>query len=93
MRRCTVAVLPRIQIVPTSMPLEFKRLQFSVLLAFVMSNELMTIKKKKNTRYKNNSYKCVVCGLNLEMHAFHMVQLTAGRIFMGLRGAWVQLVL
>jgi ATP-dependent DNA helicase PIF1 len=40
-------LLPRIPMNPTDMPFEFKRLQFPVRLAFVM-----TIKKAQGHRYK-----------------------------------------
>jgi ATP-dependent DNA helicase PIF1 len=40
-------LLPRIPMIPTDMPLEFKRLQFPVRLAFAM-----TINKAQGHRYK-----------------------------------------
>ncbi|GFT09254.1 ATP-dependent DNA helicase PIF1 [Trichonephila clavipes] len=56
-------LLPRIPMIPTDMPFEFKRLQFSVRLAFAM-----TINKAQGQSLQ-------VCGLNLENPCFSHGQL------------------
>ncbi|GFV12327.1 ATP-dependent DNA helicase [Trichonephila clavipes] len=56
-------LLPRIPMIPTDMPFEFKRLQFPVRLAFAM-----TIKKAQGQSLQ-------VCGLNLENPCFSHGQL------------------
>jgi ATP-dependent DNA helicase PIF1 len=53
-------LLPRIPMIPTDMPFEFKRLQFPVRLAFAM-----TINKAQEQSLQ-------VCGINLKIHAPHM---------------------
>ncbi|GFW89675.1 ATP-dependent DNA helicase [Trichonephila clavipes] len=56
-------LLPRIPMIPTDMPFEFKRLQFPVRLAFAM-----TINKAQEQSLQ-------VCGLNLENPSFSHGQL------------------
>ncbi|GFX17469.1 ATP-dependent DNA helicase PIF6 [Trichonephila clavipes] len=56
-------LLPRIPMIPTDMPFEFKRLQFPVRLAFAM-----TINKAQGQSLR-------VCGLNLENPCFSHGQL------------------
>ncbi|GFX05203.1 ATP-dependent DNA helicase [Trichonephila clavipes] len=51
-------LLPRIPMIPTDMPFEFKRLQFPVRLAFAMTNN------------KAQGQSLQVCGLNLENPCF-----------------------
>ncbi|XP_003739165.2 uncharacterized protein LOC100908203, partial [Galendromus occidentalis] len=58
-----IVYLPRIPIIPTDMPFEFKRLQFPVRLAFAM-----TINKAQGQSLK-------VCGLNLKNPCFSHGQL------------------
>jgi ATP-dependent DNA helicase PIF1 len=55
-------LLPRIPMIPTDMPLEFKRLQFPVRLAFAMTNY-----HQQSTRTR---YKCV--DLIWKIHASHL---------------------
>jgi hypothetical protein len=54
-------LLPRIPMIPTDMPFEFKRLQFPMRLAFAM-----TINKAQGQSLQ-------VCGLNLENPCFSQV--------------------
>ncbi|GFX62032.1 ATP-dependent DNA helicase [Trichonephila clavipes] len=56
-------LLPRIPMIPTDMPFEFKRLQFPVRLAFAM-----TINKEQGQSLQ-------VCGLNLDNPCFSHGQL------------------
>lgn len=56
-------LIPRIPMIPTDMPLEFKRLQFPIRLAFAM-----TIDKSQGQSLK-------VCGSNLEHPCFSHGQL------------------
>lgn len=58
-----VVLLPRIPMIPTDMPFEFKRLQFPVRLAFAM-----TINKSQGQTFR-------VCGVNLEEPCFSHGQL------------------
>ncbi|XP_037906166.1 uncharacterized protein LOC119648475 [Hermetia illucens] len=53
-------LIPRIPMIPTDMPFEFKRLQFPIRLAFAM-----TINKSQRQSLK-------VCGLNLENHYIYI---------------------
>ncbi|XP_067633737.1 ATP-dependent DNA helicase PIF1-like [Eurosta solidaginis] len=53
-----IVLIPRIPLIPTDMPIEFKRLQFPVRLSFVMS-----INKAQGQRLQ-------ICGLNLEEPCF-----------------------
>ncbi|XP_072380855.1 ATP-dependent DNA helicase pif1-like [Diabrotica undecimpunctata] len=59
-------LIPRIPMIPTDMPFEFKRLQFPIRLAFAM-----TINKSQGQSLK-------VCGLNLEHSCFSHGQLYVG---------------
>ncbi|XP_050065047.1 ATP-dependent DNA helicase PIF1-like [Aphis gossypii] len=54
-------LIPRIPMIPTDVPFEFKRLQFPVRLAFAM------------TINKSQGQSLSVCGINLETHVSHMV--------------------
>ncbi|CAK1599237.1 unnamed protein product [Parnassius mnemosyne] len=55
--------IPRIPMIPTDLPFEFKRLQFPVRLAFAM------------TINKSQGQSLSVCGINLENHCFSHGQL------------------
>ena len=64
--RGEVVLIPRIPIIQSDMPFEFKRIQFPVRLAFAM-----TINKSQGQSLQ-------VCGLNLENHCFLHGQLYVG---------------
>jgi ATP-dependent DNA helicase PIF1 len=57
-------LLPRIPIIPTDVPIQFKRLQFSIRLAFAM------------TIIKSQGQMIFVCGLDLSTLCFSPGQLT-----------------